>query len=139
MRRDFLWLTWITCWQCWTYAIQGASFATSTLTYVQTATSAPPHGAERALEVSNMFRESYLAYRESAFRRDDLRPISRSWVNTRNGWGASMIDALSTMLIMGHDDLYAEVLAVVDDMTFVSRWDDVSVFESTIRCASADR
>lgn len=34
---------------------------------------------------------------------DDLAPLSGVGTNGRNGWGATVVDALSTMWVMGLD------------------------------------
>ena len=41
--------------------------------------------------------------RKFAFGHDDLEPVSKSFNDGRNGWGATIIDAMSTMSIMGLD------------------------------------
>ena len=35
--------------------------------------------------------------REFAYPHDDLTPISETFTDGRNGWGASVVDALTTM------------------------------------------
>lgn len=36
--------------------------------------------------------------REYAFRHDEVAPISGSFSDPRNGWGATIVDAMSTMV-----------------------------------------
>ena len=36
--------------------------------------------------------------REFAFGHDDLTPVSKSFTDGRNGWGASVVDAMTTMV-----------------------------------------
>lgn len=36
--------------------------------------------------------------RQYAFPHDDLTPISKSWTDGRNGWGASLVDGLTTLV-----------------------------------------
>lgn len=65
------------------------------------------------------------------------------WANTtldrgvkyRNGWGASAIDALSTALIMGNQDVVLQILEYVPTIDFSVSYNDtaVSLFETTIR------
>ena len=47
-------------------------------------------------------------HRQYAFPHDDLSPISKSWTNGRNGWGASLVDALTT-LVSSHNDALGKV------------------------------
>ncbi len=37
-------------------------------------------------------------HREFAFGHDDLEPVSKSFTDGRNGWGATIVDALSTLV-----------------------------------------
>ncbi|KAK7032613.1 hypothetical protein VNI00_012876 [Paramarasmius palmivorus] len=85
--------------------------------------------------VKDIFLRSYDAYRKYAFGHDDVRPVSKGYVDSRNGWGASIVDAMSTMHIMGLDDLFAEAVDHVRNTDFsVSKTGGtVSVFETTIR------
>lgn len=54
---------------------------------------------------------------------------------TRNGWGASAIDAFSTALIMGNTEVVSQILDFVPDIDFSVSYNDtvVSLFETTIR------
>lgn len=49
---------------------------------------------------------SFMFSREFAFGHDDLQPVSMTFNDGRNGWGASIIDGMSTMFIMGLDVSY---------------------------------
>lgn len=46
--------------------------------------------------VKSIFKSSYDAYRQFAFGHDDLHPTSKSFGDSRNGWGATIIDAMTT-------------------------------------------
>ncbi|KAI0070112.1 seven-hairpin glycosidase [Panus rudis PR-1116 ss-1] len=85
--------------------------------------------------VQDIFTDSYAAYKKYAFGHDDLRPVNRSFIDGRNGWGASIVDALSTMKIMGLDDIFNEGVEFSSKIDFnVSHTSDtVVVFETTIR------
>ena len=74
----------------------------------------PADAARNRQLVKDMFLYSYDAYkfvlpcgrsgnpngyhRRYAWGHDDLTPISRNFSDERNGWGASIIDSLSTMV-----------------------------------------
>ncbi|THH05165.1 hypothetical protein EW146_g9975, partial [Bondarzewia mesenterica] len=72
----------------------------------------PSSAAGHREVVKSIFNDSYEAYRKFAFGHDDLSPLSQSFSDGRNGWGASIVDAMSTMS---------------------QTPDTVSIFESTIR------
>lgn len=56
---------------------------------------------EKADAVREAFRHAWGGYKQYAFPHDELRPVSNGFGDSRNGWGASAIDALSTAIIMG--------------------------------------
>ncbi|THV01974.1 seven-hairpin glycosidase [Dendrothele bispora CBS 962.96] len=85
--------------------------------------------------VKNIFTTSYNAYKDHAFGHDDYTPISKSFTDSRNGWGASIIDAMSTMWVMDLTDDLNEAIDFASKIDFSksNTQDNVSVFESTIR------
>ncbi|KAI0078383.1 glycoside hydrolase family 47 protein [Panus rudis PR-1116 ss-1] len=85
--------------------------------------------------VVDIFLESYSAYKEFAFGHDDLTPVSKSFTDGRNGWGASIVDALSTLQIMGQHELFNEAVnfSTKIDFSVSHTTDTVSIFETTIR------
>ncbi|KAF5341440.1 hypothetical protein D9758_014743 [Tetrapyrgos nigripes] len=79
--------------------------------------------------VKNIFIESYQAYRKFAFGHDDLDPVSESFNDCRNGWGASIVDGMATM------DFFNEAVQFVGKIDFSESQtpNTVSIFETTIR------
>lgn len=61
----------------------------------------PPDAHRNAEAVKAVFREAYGDYKTYAFGHDDLAPVSMGPIDDRNGWGATIVDSLSTMLVMG--------------------------------------
>jgi len=55
--------------------------------------------------VRNAFLHSWEAYKANAWGHDEVRPVSGEFSDSFNGWGATIVDALDTLLIM---DLPAE-------------------------------
>ncbi|KAH6652245.1 glycoside hydrolase family 47 protein [Truncatella angustata] len=91
---------------------------------------------ERAATVKDAFRHAWNGYYEFAFPHDSLKPISKTYVNDRNGWSASAIDALSTAIIMEDEDTVRQIVDYIPKINFdkVSDVDrTVSLFETTIR------
>lgn len=58
----------------------------------------PAEFAAHKQDVVDIFTESYNAYRKFAFGHDQLNPLSQTPTDPRNGWGASIIDGMSTMV-----------------------------------------
>lgn len=58
----------------------------------------PSDAATQRQAVKDIFTKSFTAYKEIAFPHDDLTPVSKSFTDGRNGWGASVVDAMSTMV-----------------------------------------
>ncbi|KAF7338211.1 alpha-1,2-Mannosidase [Mycena venus] len=85
--------------------------------------------------VEKIFVTSYEAYREFAFGHDDLQPVTETFNDGRNGWGASICDAMTTMKIMNLTDFFAEAVNFTSNIDFSQSQtsDTVSVFETTIR------
>ncbi|KAJ8126983.1 hypothetical protein O1611_g6655 [Lasiodiplodia mahajangana] len=86
--------------------------------------------------VKEAFQRSWDGYYEYAFPNDSLKPISKSYDNDRNGWGASAVDALSTALVMGNDAVVKQIVDHILSINFnqtVQGGESVSLFETTIR------
>ncbi|KAG1761136.1 glycoside hydrolase [Suillus occidentalis] len=86
-------------------------------------------------EVKEIFVTSYEAYQKYAWGYDDLLPVSETYYDGRNGWGASIADAMSTMWIMGLTDWFEQAVdhTANTDFTISHTPDTVSLFETTIR------
>lgn len=95
----------------------------------------PSSAAANRDAAKTIFTDSYQAYRKFAFGHDDLSPLSQSFSDGRNGWGASIVDGMSTMIIMGLDDFFNEAINFTQNINFnrSNTADTVSVFESSIR------
>ncbi|KAI3396222.1 hypothetical protein diail_360 [Diaporthe ilicicola] len=89
----------------------------------------------RADAVKQTFQISWDGYYKYAFPGDSLLPVSNSFENDRNGWGASAIDALSTALVQGNVEVVNQILDFVPTIDFSVSFNDteVSLFETTIR------
>jgi len=95
----------------------------------------PYNTAQDLADVVDIFTDSYNAYRTYAFGHDEVAPLSKTALDPRNGWGATIVDAMSTMQIMGLTSYLGEALSFVQNIDFSKSKtsDTVSVFESTIR------
>lgn len=84
--------------------------------------------------VKQVFKKCWQSYRENAWLSDELTPVSGQSRNTFGGWGATLVDSLDTLWIMGMKAEFAEAVnaAVTIDFT-KSQHEEINVFETTIR------
>ncbi|KAF8183135.1 glycoside hydrolase family 47 protein [Pholiota molesta] len=99
----------------------------------------PTQAAQLRDDVKTIFTDSYSAYKTYAFGHDDVLPVSKASYDGRNGWGATIVDAMTTMNIMGLDDLFIEAVNFATKIDFSKSQTNstVSVFETTIRYVGA--
>ncbi|KIJ61540.1 glycoside hydrolase family 47 protein [Hydnomerulius pinastri MD-312] len=95
----------------------------------------PASAAAQREAARGLFIDSYEAYMKYAWGHDDLLPVSESYTDGRNGWGASIADAMSTMWIMGLYDWFNQAVNHTATVDFSQSQTDatVSLFETTIR------
>lgn len=88
----------------------------------------------RRVAVRREFQRSWENYKTFAWGQDELAPITGEGAESFGGWGATLVDALDTLWIMGlKDDFYEAVEAVAAIDFGVSESVTISVFETTIR------
>ncbi|KAK3381543.1 glycoside hydrolase [Podospora didyma] len=87
----------------------------------------------RANAVKQSFQISWNGYYKYAFPHDSLRPVTNSFADDRNGWGASAVDAFSTALVMKNWDVVNQILEYVPTINFDNTSTEISLFETTIR------
>ncbi|KAE8144172.1 putative mannosyl-oligosaccharide alpha-1,2-mannosidase 1B [Aspergillus avenaceus] len=87
----------------------------------------------RADAVKAAFVHAWDGYSKYAYPNDELHPISNGSGNSRNGWGASAVDALSTAVIMRNATIVNQILDHVALIDYSTTEDKVSLFETTIR------
>ncbi|KAL9097539.1 MAG: hypothetical protein Q9165_000435 [Trypethelium subeluteriae] len=89
---------------------------------------------ERLEAVRESFLHSYRGYQKYAWLQDEVTPLSAEYKNGFGGWGATLIDTLDTLWIMGMKKEFAIAVAAVEKIDFTSSDSKViSVFETTIR------
>ncbi|KAJ9503884.1 hypothetical protein H2202_001023 [Exophiala xenobiotica] len=88
----------------------------------------------RQQQVKEAFKRCWRSYRERAWLRGELAPISGGGSDTFGGWAASLVDALDTLWIMDLKDEFAEAASAAVDIDFSTSTDTtINVFETTIR------
>ncbi|KAF2685562.1 glycoside hydrolase family 47 protein [Lentithecium fluviatile CBS 122367] len=84
--------------------------------------------------IRNVAKRSWKGYREHAWLKDELSPVSGNFRDPFAGWGATLVDSLDTLWIMGLKEEFDEAAKAVDkiDFTTTARA-DIPLFETTIR------
>lgn len=72
----------------------------------------------RAELVKGSFIHAWNGYEKYAFGYDELLPLSNTSVTNLNGWGVTIVDSLSTMKLMGLDNIYERGMQHVRTLTF---------------------
>lgn len=84
--------------------------------------------------VREAFLHSWNGYKLHAYGHDEVQPVFGRAKDNYGGWGATLVDSLDTLWIMGLKEEFAEAVnfaATIDYST--TEHDAVSVFETTIR------
>ncbi|KAF2271489.1 class I alpha-mannosidase [Westerdykella ornata] len=88
----------------------------------------------RRAAVRKAFQRTWNSYRKHAWKMDELMPISGKGLDTFGGWGATLVDSLDTLWIMGFKKEFYEAVDAVAHIDFgKSESGTISVFETTIR------
>ena len=88
----------------------------------------------RRLAVRDEFQRTWESYREFAWGLDELKPVIGDGLDTFGGWGATLVDSLDTLWIMGLKEYFHEAVEAVAAIDFgKSDMKTISVFETTIR------
>jgi mannosyl-oligosaccharide alpha-1,2-mannosidase len=124
----------MTPFRCWFLAALAAS-AVKAESVQKSGLKLPPSASVHQAEVKELFVTSYEAYQTYAWGYDDLLPVSKTYFDGRNGWGASIADAMGTMWIMGFTDWFEQAVnhTANTDFSISHTSDTVSLFETTIR------
>jgi hypothetical protein len=89
--------------------------------------------AHRRDAVRDAMRHAWSSYAENALGYDELQPSAKRGKNGFGGMGATIVDALDTLHIMGLDAEFTVARNWVADSLTFNRFFDASVFETTIR------
>ncbi|KAG2198086.1 hypothetical protein INT47_011921 [Mucor saturninus] len=87
----------------------------------------------RADIIKGAFKYAWKGYSTFAYGHDELRPITNGTTDSRNGWGASIFDALDTMIIMGLEDDYLRALDHIKTVDWKQSLEPSKTFETNIR------
>lgn len=88
--------------------------------------------------VRKAMHHTFWGYRKKAWGFDDILPVSGRVYNSRNGWGAFIVDTSTTLALMGMwEELRLSVDFILDDIDFDIPVGLVDPFETTIRYLGA--
>ncbi|KAF1956144.1 seven-hairpin glycosidase [Byssothecium circinans] len=88
----------------------------------------------RRQEVLRVTKKAWGAYKEHAWMKDALKPLSGEFVDQFSGWAATLVDSLDTLWMMGLRDEFYEAVAAVATIDFgKSTSYMVNTFETNIR------
>ncbi|KMP01760.1 class I alpha-mannosidase 1A [Coccidioides immitis RMSCC 2394] len=80
------------------------------------------------------FKRSWAGYKTHAWGRDELKPVFGGGRDPFMGWGATLVDSLDTLWIMGFEKEFAEAVKAVEQIDFkTSNRKDIPLFETVIR------
>lgn len=84
--------------------------------------------------IKDAFTNAWSGYKEHAWLQDELSPVSGGFRNPFAGWGATLVDSLDTLWIMGLKTEFEEAVQAVKKIDFTtSPRGDIPLFETTIR------
>ena len=101
----------------------------------------PETSEDEAVRLSHQkaIKESFLrcwaAYKDHAWLKDEVTPVSGQSKDTFGGWGATLIDSLDTLWMMDLKDEFEMAVEAVDTkISFeTTQSEEINVFETTIR------
>ncbi|OOQ86097.1 glycosyl hydrolase family 47 protein [Penicillium brasilianum] len=84
--------------------------------------------------IKEAFMHSWNGYKEHAWMRDEVSPQTGGYQDSFSGWGATLVDSLDALIIMGLDDELDLALEALNEIDFTTtRSAEVNVFEIIIR------
>ncbi|KAI6903252.1 class I alpha-mannosidase [Hortaea werneckii] len=90
----------------------------------------------RQAAVKDAFLHSWQGYKEYAWAQDEVAPISGVPQGNFGGWGATLVDSLDTLWIMGLEEDFKLAVSELKKIDFTtSVLEELNVFETTIRYA----
>ncbi|VAH35991.1 unnamed protein product [Triticum turgidum subsp. durum] len=92
-----------------------------------------PINNERREKVKDAMLHAWNSYVKYAWGMDELQPQSKNGVNSFGGLGATLVDSLDTLYIMGLRDEFQKARDWVAESLSFDKDYDASVFETTIR------
>nr|XP_023914470.1 mannosyl-oligosaccharide 1,2-alpha-mannosidase MNS1-like [Quercus suber] len=92
-----------------------------------------PIEIERRQKVKEAMIHAWSSYEQYAWGQDELQPQSKNGVNSFGGLGATVIDSLDTLYIMGLEEQFQKAREWIANSLDFNKDYEASVFETTIR------
>ncbi|MED6207566.1 Mannosyl-oligosaccharide 1 2-alpha-mannosidase mns2 [Stylosanthes scabra] len=92
--------------------------------------------AQRREKVKDAMLHAWKSYEKYAWGMDELKPFSRIGVDSFGGLGATLVDSLDTLYIMGLHTEFQKATEWIEKSFSLRKNIEVSVFETTIRFCS---
>ncbi|KAG4932382.1 hypothetical protein JHK87_046384 [Glycine soja] len=92
-----------------------------------------PINIRRRDKVKDAMLHAWTSYEKYAWGKDELKPQSMNGVDSFGGMGATLVDSLDTLFIMGLDAQFKRATEWVAESLHFHQNIEVSVFETTIR------
>ena len=86
----------------------------------------------RQAAVKTAFTRAWKSYKEKAWMKDELEPISGGFRETYGGWGATLVDSLDTLWIMDMKDEFDDAVAALSGIDFKPGTGEINMFESNM-------
>lgn len=84
--------------------------------------------------IKQAFSFSWMGYKRKAWMQDELSPVSGKYRNPFCAWGATLVDSLDTLYMMGLKEEFEEAVDAVKEIDFTtSPRNDIPLFETVIR------
>ncbi|KZF21936.1 glycoside hydrolase family 47 protein [Xylona heveae TC161] len=89
---------------------------------------------KKLLSIKQAFEHAWTGYKDKAWLHDELTPVLGEFKDPFCGWGATLVDALDTLWIMGLHDDFKEAVEALKEIDFTTTFrSDIPLFETTIR------
>ena len=89
---------------------------------------------QRQEAVKSEFLHAWNGYKNHAWLRDEVTPVGGKFEDSFSGWGATLVDSLDTLIIMGLDKELHLALEALEQIDFTTTFSaEVNVFEVVIR------
>ncbi|OOG00425.1 glycoside hydrolase family 47 protein [Aspergillus carbonarius ITEM 5010] len=89
---------------------------------------------QRLSTIKSDFEHAWTGYKTSAMGHDEVMPLRGGYRDPFNGWGATLVDSLDTLWLMGLKEEFSLAVDYIKTIDFTtSKKKDIPVFETTIR------
>jgi mannosyl-oligosaccharide alpha-1,2-mannosidase len=89
---------------------------------------------KRLNAVKEAMAHSWKGYTKYAWMKDEITPLTKKYKNPFGGWGATLVDSLDTLWIMGMEKEFVFAVSALEKIDFSrAGLESLNIFETTIR------